>query len=271
MSYILDNILDIKDEQGKPIISTQISNFYIGQLQDTNNWSKSNYNLSWNFTTNLKNAQEIDKKWNSTPPEWSQIIDNNNPNKKALNAKFFTQLTTGNPPTISEIDPIFGINGFLSTDTNTQETGNWITIDGLHYKTNNNIATFTYSTPIYFLNLLQNLDFSFLMNNDESKKKDWTPINSNLIQKWRNSGNHSIGTSFSDFIKGGTDSTIGQAKKWDIFWQMLYSISASNAASKDSPAAGNFKLAAQNLFPTYIPKDNIYEEGFWNKVKEFYP
>lgn len=273
MSYILDNIVDIKDnEAGKPIISTQTNNLYISQLQDTTGWQKSNYNVNWNFTTDLANAQSIDQKWNSSPsepPKWESIVKNDDSGKeKTLNSDFFTQLTSGNASTISEIDPNFGANGFLSTATTTQEAASWVTNGGLHYTTNNNIATFTYSAPIYFLNLLQNLDFTFLNN----KNKGWVPEISNLIHSWNNSGNDSLKTDFSKYIRGdANESTITQETKWNIFWQMLYSVSASDSATKDSPAAENFKIAAQNLFPTYIPKNNIYEEGFWNKVKEFYP
>ena len=278
MSYILDNIIDIKDDAtGKPIISTQTNNLYISQLQDTTGWHKSNYNVTWNFTTDLANAQEIDKKWNnnpSEPPKWDSIVKKDNASgKETLNSDFFTQLTSGNASTISEIDPNFGVNGFLSTAANAQETASWVTNGGLHYTTNNNIATFTYSLPIYFLNLLQNLDFSFLKNENQG----WIPEISNLIHSWNNSPNKSIDTSFSIYIRGGKNkdvkeqSDISQGTKWNIFWQMLYSISTSDSASKDSFATENFKIAAQNLFPIYIPKNNIYEEGFWSKVKEFYP
>lgn len=280
MSYILDNILDIKDDgSGKPIISTPINNAYISQLQGTNFHSDvsqlSNYNITWDFTTNLANAQDIDKKWNDTPsqpPSWQLIVKDNGSGVQTLNSDFFMQLTTGNAATITEIDPNFGVNGFLSTKTdNKQQTGGWVPNGGLHYTTNNNIATFTYSTPIYFLNLIQNLDFSFL----KDKSEGWIPEISNLIHDWNNSGNASIGKAFSQYIRAGkTDdgkeqSDITQERKWNIFWQMLYSISA-NTDDKDSPAATNFKIAAQNLFPTYIPKNNIYEEGFWSKVKEYY-
>ncbi|WP_342261432.1 hypothetical protein [Spiroplasma endosymbiont of Notiophilus biguttatus] len=274
MSYILDNIVDIKDNAaGKLIISTQTNNLYISQLQDTTSWQKSNYNATWNFTTDLANAQSIDKKWNnspSEPPKWESIVKDDDSGKgKTLNSDFFIQLTSGNASTISEIDPNFGANGFLSTAANWVLVAGWVPNGGLHYTTNNNIATFTYSAPIYFLNLLQNLDFSFLKNN---KNEGWVPEISNLIHSWSNSGNASLKTDFSKYIRGdGNESTITQETKWNIFWQMLYSISASDSATKDSPATENFKIAAQNLFPTYIPKNNIYEEGFWSKVKEFYP
>lgn len=281
MSYILDNILDIKNNGStKPTISTSVNNAYISQLQGTNFHSSgqqlSNYNLTWNFTTNLANAQDIDRKWNanpSDPPKWQSIVKDNSSGVQTLNSDFFTQLTTGNAATIKEIDPNFGVNGFLNTKTdNKQASADWVSNGGLHYTTNNNIATFTYSAPIYFLNLIQNLDFSFLKNQNEG----WIPEISNLIHDWNNSGNNSIGTSFSNYIKGGKaqdgkeQSDITQARKWNIFWQMLYSISA-NSDDKNSSAAANFKIAGQNLFPTYIPKNNIYEEGFWSKVKEFYP
>lgn len=271
MSYILDNIFDINDNaSGKPIISTQVNNAYISQLQGTNFHSNvpqlSNYNITWNFTTNLANAQDIDKKW-SQPPAWQSIVKDSGSEVQTLNSDFFKQLTTGNAATISEIDPNFGVNGFLNTKTdNKQEIGRWITNGGLHYTTTNNIATFTYSTPIYFLNLIQNLDFSFLKNENEK----WIPEISNLIHDWNNSNNASIGQPFSNYIKGDKTSDITQERKWNIFWQMLYSISA-NTGEQDSSAATNFKIAAQNLFPTYIPKNNIYEEGFWSKVKEYYP
>lgn len=281
MSYILDNIVDIKDNAGNPTISTQTNNAYISQLQDTNfqtgGGKKSNYNTTWNFTTNLQNAQAIDKEWNknpSVPPAWASIVKDNGSGVQTLNPDFFRQLTSGSASTISEIDPNFGINGFVSAATNVQQSASWITKDGLHYTTNNNIATFTYSAPIYFLNLLQNLNFNFLKN--DSTSQAIIPENSNLIHAWINSGNSSIGTRFSNYINGNTPgsankSTITQETKWNIFWQMLYSISASDSANKNSPAADNFKIAAQNLFLTYIPKNNIYEEGFWSKVKEFYP
>ncbi len=276
MSYILDNILDIKNNGStKPIISTPINNVYISQLQGTNFHSGvtqlSNYNITWNFTTNLANAQSIDKEWNATPskpPTWESIVKDNGSGVQILNSDFFTQLAnTGSAATIKEIDPNFGVNGFLSNKTdNKQEIGRWVTNGGLHYTTNNNIATFTYSTPIYFLNLIQNLDFSFL----KGKSEGWIPEISNLIHDWNNSGNVSIDQPFSNYIKGDKEqSKISQERKWNIFWQMLYSISASSD-EKDSPAATNFKIAAQNLFPTYIPKNNIYEEGFWSKVKEYY-
>lgn len=93
MSYILDNIVDIKDnEAGKPIISTQTNNLYISQLQDTTGWQKSNYNVNWNFTTDLANAQSIDQKWNSSPsesPKWESIVKNDDSGKeKTLNSDF---------------------------------------------------------------------------------------------------------------------------------------------------------------------------------------
>lgn len=287
MSYILDNILDIKNNGSvKPIISTPVNNVYISQLQGTNFHSGatpqlSNYNITWNFTTNLANAQSIDKKWNdspSQPPAWESIVKlkDNSSEVQTLNPDFFTQLAnTGSAATIKEIDPNFGVNGFLNQADNKQEMGRWVTNGGLHYTTNNNIATFTYSTPIYFLNLIQNLDFSFLKEGKEDKNEGWIPEISNLIQDWNNSGNASITKPFSNYIKGGKllegkeQSDITQERKWNIFWQMLYSISASSD-EKDSPAATNFKIAAQNLFPIYIPKNNIYEEGFWSKVKEYY-
>lgn len=272
MSYILDNIIDIKDNADSiPEIATSTNNLYISQLQDTTLWQKSNYNTTWNFTTDLANAQSIDKRWNNDnqPPVWASVVKKVE-NQLQLNFDFFTQFTSGNAATISEIDPNFGINGFLNTASNTQLSAGWVTNGGLHYTTDNNIATFTYSIPIYFLDLLQNLDFSVILN--DKNPKGWVPEISNLIYNWNSSNNPSHITDFSRYIKGdnSSSSNITQQTKWNIFWQMLYSISASDSTNNNSSATENFKLAAQNLFPTYIPKNNIYEAGFWGKVKEYY-
>lgn len=270
MSYILSNLFvpNKKSPDKKPIIETTTNNAYIGQLQNINDFKSSNYRLIWNFQTNKADAFEIEEKWNNNP--WNSIVKDNN-----LNAEFFNKLSNGTSDSINQIDNIFGANGYTTAATGkavdnvtNAQTADWVTFNDLtHYElTNDTIANFTYTAPIYFLNVIQNLDFSCILN--DKNKKSWIPETTGLIQDWNNSGNPSKDTDFSKYILGAKPSTITQDQKFGIFWQMLYFLS-DDVTNKDN-AANNFKLAAQNLFPTFIPKDNIYEKGFWDKVKQYY-
>ncbi|WP_308149896.1 hypothetical protein [Spiroplasma sp. AdecLV25b] len=273
MSYLLSNLF-IPNQKGpnkEPIIETTTNNAYIGQLQNINDYKSSNYRSIWNFQTNKTNAIDIETNWNTS--NWQNITNNGG---RELNSSFFNKLKNGTSDSINQIDNLFGANGYTATAAGQAAkpvadatTAGWVTIkDGTHYElTNDTIANFTYTTPIYFLNVLQNLDFSCILN--DKNKKTWIPKTTGLIQDWNNSSNPSKDTDFSKYIRGAAASSdITQDQKFGIFWQMLYFLADSDA-NKDN-AANNFKLAAQSLFPTYIPKDNIYEKGFWDKIKQYY-
>ncbi|WP_342276885.1 hypothetical protein [Spiroplasma endosymbiont of Nebria brevicollis] len=274
MSYLLNNLFipNQKDDSKNPIIETTTNNTYIDQLQNINDYKTSNYRLIWNFQTNKANAITIENDWNKPINTWKSIATTNG---AELNRDFFNRLKSGTSDSINQIDNIFGANGYTTTAAGQAAKpvadaakAGWVTIkDGTHYElTNDTIANFTYTAPIYFLNVLQKLDFSCILN-DKNKKK-WIPKTSGLIQDWNNHKNPSKDTDFSKYIYGGTGSNITQDQKFGIFWQMLYFL-ADGDANKDN-ATNNFKLSAQNLFPTYIPKGNIYEKGFWDKVKQYY-
>lgn len=275
MSYILSNLFipNQKKSDNTPIIETTTNNAYIGQLQNINDYNSSNYRLIWNFQTNKNEAIDIESKWKTPGNPWENIANDNG--TLTLNKDFFSRLNNGTSDCINQIDNIFGANGYTTTAAGQavkpvadSTTANWVTINGgAHYElTNDTIANFTYTAPIYFLNVLQNLDFSCILN--DKNKQTWIPKTTGLIQDWNNSSNPSKNTAFSKYILGGANSTITQDQKFGIFWQMLYFLADSDT-NKDN-AANNFKLAAQNLFPTYIPKTNIYEKGFWDKVKQYY-
>lgn len=276
MSWILNNLFTISNENGVPIIDTLSNNTYIGQLQDINEFKTSNYRTTWDFSTSSDNAFFIDKNWNNVidetlVPKWKSIIKDGR-----LNINFFNQLhsvvkTSAN---FYNIDPNFGINGFNNTinsaateQVNAAEKADWLTFaGGLHYyKSDSNHGNFTYTAPMYFLNIIQKLDFSYLMM--DNNPQGWIPVDDHLIKDWNNSKNKSINTELSNYLKDSKN----QEQKWNIFWQMLYSIADSSATGVNSDKIkANFDNAAKNMFPFYIPKNNIYEKRFWEKVKSWY-
>lgn len=292
MANILDSILKI--DAGRKTIAIDNGTFAT-QLQSwapNGKWI-SNYRLVWDYTTNEKNASYINVNWDQNqdsgknPTKLPELMSDN----QTLNTNFLNELAGTDKTLKNSVDAIFGINGFVSDPSskpyNTQVKENTISgwpnnPDSSHYWGQNNKGTFAYAAPIYWIDVVQNLNFNFYQN--QSKVSQWLATDPNqLIAKWNNNPDNSIisRTDFSqyiraDYLNGNSEPTQDQyistqKMKWNIFWQMIYWLSAQvDSNPNKTQAADNFTTAAKVLFPKYIKKTNIYNIDFWNAVSSYY-
>lgn len=289
MANILNSILKI--DASKKTIAIDNGTF-ANQLQTwapNDKWT-SKYRLTFDYTTAAANATNINTHWddatNST--KLPDLMTDN----QTLNTKFLNELAGTDKTLKNSVDPIFGINGFVSDSSsklyNTQVEGatvsDWVkNPDGTHYWGQNNNGTFAYAVPIYWIDIVQNLNFNFYQN--QTQANQWLAIDPNQwIAKWNNNpANSAISqTNFSQYIRadylndGTTTPTQAQyintqEMKWNTFWQMLYWLSAqADSNPNKTQAADNFTTAAKVLFPKYIKKNNIYNIDFWNAVSSYY-
>lgn len=286
MANILDSILKIspaKTINDKPKIQIENSKYAI-QLQDwgpNSAWS-SKYRFIWDYTTSVKNAIEIDRQWNQEP-----LPDLINKEATGLNPAFLNKLASSDRTLKNTVDPILGINAFINDSSaksydksvKSNNISGWANnSDGFHYWGKDTKGSFAYSAPIYWIDVVQNLNFNFynkandpiVVGNDDYK---------GLISTWNNAENSPISNSnFSKYIRGVNMPSINdrgyiyyQEMKWNIFWQMIYFLaSQADTNSNKDIAKNNFTTAAKALFPKYIKKEKIYNEDFWNAVSSYY-
>lgn len=297
MANILSSILDISNNNNTPVIQIDNSDG-ASQLQNwgSNEIWNSNFRLVWDYTTNLKNAQRVDGDWAKNPlPSLITGDENNNPT--GLNPQFLKTLASSSKEIKYTVDPILGLNAYISDTTgkgydsavkgskedNISNISDWRinNADGTHYWTNTGQGSFAYSAPIYWVDVVQNLDFNYYRfdRTPSSKPLIIEKDDKNYKDYWNNSHNRPISNSlFSKYIRGPQVTSINdpnyeynQNMKWNTFWEMLYFLSsqASSNSNKDK-AKDNFTAAAKVLFPKFIKKENIYNIDFWNAVKEYY-
>lgn len=293
MANILDSILKINSDTK---IITIDNGAVAGQLQDwaPNSKWKSNYRLVWDYTTNEKTAININTNWdkNKDPSKDPTKLPELMSDEKTLNTTFLNELAGTDKTLKNSVDPIFGINGFVNNtsskpyDTRVKETNvsAWPSnSDSFHYWGKDNKGTFAYAAPIYWIDVVQNLNFNFYQNQDKSSQR----IISNsdpLIALWNHNPENTplSNTTFSKYIRADylNDSNqepttaeyiSTQKMKWNIFWQMIYWLSAQvDSNSNKEKAAENFTTAAKILYPKYISKNNIYNIDFWDAVSSYY-
>lgn len=288
MANILDSILKV-DATTKTIAID--NGVFASQLQSwapNAKWT-SNYRLVWDYTTNEKTAININTNWDATtnPTKLPELMTDN----QTLNTNFLNELAGTDKTLKNSADAIFGINGFISDTSsklyNTQVKDATVTgwarnPDSTHYWGQNNNGIFAYAAPIYWIDVVQNLNFNFYQN--QSQSSQWLVTDPNqLITKWNNNPDNSTisSTNFSqyiraDYLNGSSAPTEDQyistqEMKWNIFWQMIYWLSAqADSNPNKTQAADNFTTAAKVLFPKYIKKNNIYNIDFWNAVSSYY-
>lgn len=284
MAYVLNSILKITTDSNNQIKIEIDSSTQARQLQDwgPNAEWKSQYRFVWDYTTTQTAAETINRKWTTEP-----LPDLMNNDGSGLNPLFLNRLAATDKTLKNTVDPTFGINGSVidpsSKDYNDSikdtTLSGWVDNkgDGTHYWGKNGKGSFAYSAPIYWIDVVQNLNFNYYSN------PTGTPLiatgDDKLIGRWGQGANSSISTSkFSKYIRGDnmpapTDPSYKpyQEMKWNIFWQMIYFLSSQEEtnANKDI-AKTNFSASAKALYPKFIRKENIYNIDFWNAVKEYY-
>lgn len=283
MSHILDSILRITTADGQPKIQI-LSGNYANQLQswETNKAWNSNYRFIWDYTVSQNAAAKINRDWNTT-----SLPDLMNQDGTNLNPDFLNRLAASDPSLKNTVDPILGVNGFVANPIDkdykekiSKSLSGWANNnDGTHYWGKNQQGTFAYSAPIYWIDVVLNLNFNFY--NDSSKTIAVNPDEDyqGLISSWNNTENSTTSNSkFSKYIRANNFSDPSSAKynyyqeiKWNLFWQMLYSIaSTADTNSNKESVSNNFTAAAKVLFPKYIKKEKIYNIDFWNAVSSYY-
>lgn len=295
MANILNSILTINNQNNKPKIQIDNTN-YAGQLQSwaTNSsqpWS-TKYHFVWDYTTNIERAQELHNQINAGNPLPTLI--NNTSGDLSLNPEFLTLMSSSEETIKNAVDPVFGVNSYISdtsskvynnailkTQTETPVPDSWIDgEDGFHYWGQNNKGSFVYIAPIYWIDVVQNLDFNYYRDNNITNDS-LTVTNNSWLTYWNNAPNDKISSSdFSTFIRGPQVAASNprdekynyyQNMKWNTFWQMIYFIAANDDTNTNKEVAkNNFSTAAKALFPKFIKKENIYNIDFWNAVKEYY-
>ncbi len=288
MANILDSILKIDAAKKTIAIDNGVFATQLQSWAPNAKWT-SNYRLVWDYTTNEKTAININANWDATtnPTKLPELMSDN----QTLNTNFLNELAGTDKTLKNSADAIFGINGFVSDTSsklyNTQvkdaTVSGWArNLDGSHYWGQNNNGTFAYTAPIYWIDVVQNLNFNFYQN--QSQTSQWLVSDPNqLITKWNNNPDNSTisSTNFSQYIRAdylNGDSTptqdqyiSNQEMKWNIFWQMIYWLSAQvDSNPNKTQAADNFTTAAKILFPKFIKKTNIYNIDFWNAVSSYY-
>lgn len=288
MANILDSILKVDAAKKTIAIDNGVFATQLQSWAPNAKWT-SNYRLVWDYTTNEKTAININANWDATtnPTKLPELMSDN----QTLNTNFLNELAGTDKTLKNSADAIFGINGFVNDTSsklyNTQvkdaTVSGWArNLDGSHYWGQNNNGTFAYTAPIYWIDVVQNLDFNFYQN--QSQASQWLVSDPNqLITKWNNNPDNSTisSTNFSQYIRAdylNGDSTptqdqyiTTQEMKWNIFWQMIYWLSAQvDSNPNKTQAADNFTTAAKVLFPKFIKKTNIYNIDFWNAVSSYY-
>lgn len=288
MANILDSILKVDAAKKTIAIDNGVFATQLQSWAPNAKWT-SNYRLVWDYTTNEKTAININANWDATtnPTKLPELMSDN----QTLNTNFLNELAGTDKTLKNSADAIFGINGFVNDTSsklyNTQvkdaTVSGWArNLDGSHYWGQNNNGTFAYTAPIYWIDVVQNLNFNFYQN--QSQASQWLVSDPNqLITKWNNNPDNSTisSTNFSQYIRAdylNGDSTptqdqyiTTQEMKWNIFWQMIYWLSAQvDSNPNKTQAADNFTTAAKVLFPKFIKKTNIYNIDFWNAVSSYY-
>lgn len=288
MTNILDSILKVDAAKKTIAIDNGVFATQLQSWAPNAKWT-SNYRLVWDYTTNEKTAININANWDATtnPTKLPELMSDN----QTLNTNFLNELAGTDKTLKNSADAIFGINGFVNDTSsklyNTQvkdaTVSGWArNLDGSHYWGQNNNGTFAYTAPIYWIDVVQNLNFNFYQN--QSQASQWLVSDPNqLITKWNNNPDNSTisSTNFSQYIRAdylNGDSTptqdqyiTTQEMKWNIFWQMIYWLSAQvDSNPNKTQAADNFTTAAKVLFPKFIKKTNIYNIDFWNAVSSYY-
>ncbi|MDQ7983202.1 MAG: hypothetical protein REH79_03260 [Spiroplasma sp.] len=292
MANILDTILRINVDGNKRTVQIDNSK-YAGQLQKwgpNETWT-SNYRFVWDYTTNKNTALAINKDWSNPDETKNTALPDLMLDEKTLNPKFLNRLAATDKTLKTTVDPVFGINGFVSDpsskpySTNVQEriTSGWPNnTDGTHFWIKDNKGSFAYAAPIYWIDVVQNLNFNFYQKQSTENQLIVNTADDykGLISRWKLPENSSTSNSkFSQYLRADylssttpSDQYITTQKmKWNLFWQMIYSLAAqvdSNANKK--VAEENFTAAAKVLFPKYIKKENIYNIDFWNAVSSYY-
>lgn len=291
MANILDTVLKTTRTDSKTNILIQPGT-YPDQLQSWtgNNWS-SNYRYTWDYTTSPESAQTDQSTWSNAvnPPADApnpNIIDANG----NLNPNFLKKFTGGDQHLKNAVDPIFGGNGYMlktdSRDYNTQATSpNTTTAQWLkntnsdptsNYWVKNNKASFAYTAPIYFIDDILNLNFNW--GNDQNPNQAITidqtqSDNQKIISQWT-SGQQASQSPFSKFLRNDGPITANYAfmqnLKWNLFWQMLYSIATQNSDFPNTNGKTNYTAAGKSLYPKYIKKENVYSNEFWNQISANY-
>lgn len=288
MANILDSILKVDAAKKTIAIDNGVFATQLQSWAPNAKWT-SNYRLVWDYTTNEKTAININANWDATtnPTKLPELMSDN----QTLNTNFLNELAGTDKTLKNSADAIFGINGFVNDTSsklyNTQVKDTTVSgwarnLDGSHYWGQNNNGTFAYTAPIYWIDVVQNLNFNFYQN--QSQASQWLVSDPNqLITKWNNNPDNSTisSTNFSQYIRAdylNGDSTptqdqyiTTQEMKWNIFWQMIYWLSAQvDSNPNKTQAADNFTTAAKVLFPKFIKKTNIYNIDFWNAVSSYY-
>ncbi|MGL5268489.1 MAG: hypothetical protein ACRC8P_01820 [Spiroplasma sp.] len=280
MSHILDSILRITNVNGQ--IKVQIDNgTYAQQLQkwEINHEWESNYRFVWDYTISQAAAGEINRNWNKNP-----LPDLMNENGTNLNPDFLNQLAASDKSLKNTVDPILGINAFVNEPSNkkysksiSKTSSGWAdNDDGTHYWGENKQGTFAYSAPIYWIDVILNLNLNYYNNSNNSIVVDANEDYKGLISSWNNTENSPISNSnFSKYIRGNQTDTANnnyhQEIKWNLLWQLLYSIaSQADTNPNKETAKNNFTATAKVLFPKYIKKEKIYNIDFWNAVSSYY-
>lgn len=281
MSSILDSILRITNNNGTPKVEIDNSKYAI-QLQDwgpNSAWS-SKYRYVWDYTVSQNAADKINREWNTAP--LPDLIKDG-----ALNPDFLNKLASGDRTLKYTVDPTMGINAFVSDPSSKQykdavtsnNISNWANnSDGTHYWGQNLKGSFAYSAPIYWIDVIQNLNFNFYNDPTKPIVVNTSEDYKGLISSWKNAENSPTSNSaFSKYMRGDgistTDSnyTYSQEMKWNTLWQMLYFLSSQADTNPNKDVAkDNFTTAAKALYPKYIRKENIYNDDFWSAVNSYY-
>lgn len=290
MAYILEKILTINNNNSKVNIDMNGGDF-AKQLQGwgSNATWKSNYRLMWEYSVPYETAQTIDSNWDTAAlPEL--VTDGK------INPQFQKTLVGSADSLNNTIDPILGMNAFINDPNGkpyaAKETKDVPTTAGWKKNPNdptrywkvNEKGSFAYEAPIYWIDVVQNLDFNYYRKADITNKTLVLNKNSEENTKWLNYWNSpdnsdTSKSAFSQFMRGpevpanrgGADYDYFQKTKWDTFWQMIYFIASQADTNPNKEVAkGNFTTSAKILFPKFIRKENIYNIDFWNAVKEYY-
>lgn len=284
MANIFDSILNFTTVSGSPHVAMDNTRYAV-QLQDwaPNTTWRTNYRWAWEYQTDIRNARQINNNWATEPlPE---IVTNDG----NLNPLFFTRLASTDQTLKNTVNPALGINGYVNNTSgkpydsvvSQNNSSGWgqNKDDTGYYWGQNNRGIFAYSAPVYFIDVVQNLDFNYY--NTESTRQLFIDTNSGTsrdwVRIWNNTDtNPASGSPFSQYIRGTQDTsnpqyTNLQETKWNTFWDMIYSLSsqADTNANKER-ATENFNIAAKAIFPEFIRKENIYNDAFWQAVKDYY-
>lgn len=288
MSHMLSSILRITNTSNTPKIQIDNST-YATQLQDwgsDSTWS-SKFRLVWEYTTSVDNAQVLESTWTEATPSLPELITND-----TINPAFLTTLAASDQTIKNTVDPVLGLNAYVS-DTSSKDYNSAVTDkennvsgwrinkanNGSHYWSKDGNGSFVYSAPVYWIDVVQNLDFNYYRSLNTSLVIDKDDNYKNLKNYWNNSHNWATSNSnFSKYMRGPEVTSKSdpnynyyQNMKWNTFWQMMYFIaSQADSNPNKSVATENFTTAAKALYPNFIRKENIYNIDFWNAVKEYY-